>query len=132
MCVQLLQSIGDDQRLRDGRLSQAMEQFIQARLFFRFIQTGKLEAIVTCPGATDEEYLGALQQDLRFSTNILQGGVLAMCQDVARYASGRACDVSFLFSVYFHLNHVGRFRFGKALPRVSCGIEWKTTRVLFP
>ena len=64
-------------REREGNTSGVVEDFIRAKSFWYFIQTGKLLPQSSVSHfATDEEYLA--------------GACMGMCQDLARYAMGRA------------------------------------------
>jgi hypothetical protein len=54
----ILGGVDNDQSLREGRLSQVIEKFTEARLLEQFFLTGRLASPASMAPADDEEYLG--------------------------------------------------------------------------
>lgn len=57
---ELLPAIRADQTLRTGGFSNGMEEYVEARLFLAFLQSGTLLPSSAIPDADAEEYLGGL------------------------------------------------------------------------
>lgn len=55
---QLLVTLDGNTSQREGRLSQAVEKFTEARLFQAFFATGKLAGPAEVQPCNDDEYLG--------------------------------------------------------------------------
>jgi len=65
-----------DREHRDGNLGQRVEELCRLRAYNHFLQSGRILPPSSCPDATDEEYLA--------------GACMGLCQDLSRYAMGRA------------------------------------------
>jgi predicted translin family RNA/ssDNA-binding protein len=77
---QILVSVKQDETQREGRLSQAIEKFTEARLLQNFFLTGKLVSPSEAQPCNDDEYLG---------------GVIGCAQELARYVIGKASEGDF-------------------------------------
>lgn len=64
--------------IREGRVSQVIEKFTEARMFLSFFKTGALAPLSQLGICNDEEYVGA---------------ALGFAQELARYGVGCAIEV---------------------------------------